>query len=121
MDLDLELVRGTKANLLVIGSECVVTNVVRRVIADLPASVIRPDSGRLLLSEARPHPGTVVVHDVDTLDSVGQLRLSDWLEHGGANQQIISTASAPLLPLVESGAFDRTLYYRLNTVYIRLQ
>jgi hypothetical protein len=121
IDVDLELVRRTKANLLVIGSECVVTNVVRRVIADVPASVVHPEAGRLLLSETWPHPGPVVVHDVHTLDTIGQLRLCDWLEHGSANQQIISTASVPLLPLVEAGAFDRTLYYRLNTVYVRLQ
>src|SRR4051812_48187964 len=63
IDADLELVRRTKANLLVIGSECVVTGVVRRVIADVPASVVQPEAGRLLLSEAWPHPGTVLVHD----------------------------------------------------------
>jgi transcriptional regulator of acetoin/glycerol metabolism len=61
------------------------------------------------------------VHDVDTLDTLGQLRLFEQLMDRSANQQIVSTASVPLLPLVEAGAFDRTLYYRLNTVYVRLQ
>jgi hypothetical protein len=119
-ELDLALVRRTKANLLLVGSECLVMNVIRGVIADVPASIIHAEAGRLLLPEAWPHPGTVVLCDVDTLDAGGQVRLSEWLEHGGADHQIISTSSTPLLPLIEAGAFDPTLYYRLNTVYIRL-
>ena len=33
---------------------------------------------------------------------------------------MVSTASAPLLRLVEARAFDAALYYRLNMVYIDL-
>jgi hypothetical protein len=120
IDIDLELVRRTKANLLVIGSESVVTKVVRRVIAGVTSSVVHPEAGQLPPSEVWPHSGTVVVHDVDTLDTLGQLRMSEQLAHGSASQQIISTASVPLFPLVEAGVFDGTLYYRLNTVYVRL-
>jgi hypothetical protein len=60
----------------------------------------------------------MVLRDVDELDADGQLLLFDWLER--AERQIVSTVSFPLLPLVDAGAFHQGLYYRLNTVSIRL-
>ena len=118
---DLDIVADTKANLLVIGPECPVMNVIRRVIADVPASIVIPcQAGRLPLSRSSLPPGTLVFRDVDSLDADGQALLFDWLESAGAERQIVSTAAAPLLPLVDAGAFDSRLYYRLNTIYIRL-
>jgi transcriptional regulator of acetoin/glycerol metabolism len=46
--------------------------------------------------------------------------LFEWLDSTSSGTQVVSTASAPLLPLVEAGAFDDALYYRLNTVYVDL-
>ena len=34
--------------------------------------------------------------------------------------QVVSTAKAPLFPLVERGAFLDRLYYQLNIVYLDL-
>jgi transcriptional regulator of acetoin/glycerol metabolism len=62
----------------------------------------------------------VVLRDIDALDASSQVLLLDWLENHAGGRSIISTASASLLPLVEAGLFDRRLYYRVNTVYIRL-
>jgi transcriptional regulator of acetoin/glycerol metabolism len=45
--------------------------------------------------------------------------VSEWLASSN-RPQVVSTASAPLLPLVEAGVFNDALYYRLNTVYIDL-
>jgi hypothetical protein len=118
---DLDVVRDTDVNVLVTGPECLVTKVIRRVIADVPASIVIPcEAGRLPLSRQSLPPGTLVFRDIDALDADGQALLFDWLESPSAERQIVSTASAPLLPLVNAGAFDPGLYYRLNTVYIRL-
>ena len=118
---DLDVVRYTDVNVLVTGPECLVTKVIRRVIADVPASIVIPcQAGRLPLSRSSLPPGTLVFRDVDALDADGQALLFDWLETTSAERQIVSTAAAPLLPLVNAGAFDPELYYRLNTVYIKL-
>lgn len=118
---DLEVVRRTKANLLVIGPECLVMDVISRVIAHLPANIVGPcEAGRLPLSLLLLPPGAVVFRDVDKLDADGQALLFDWLEHASAERQIICTASPLLLPLVHAGAFDRRLFYRLNTVSLTL-
>jgi transcriptional regulator of acetoin/glycerol metabolism len=49
-----------------------------------------------------------------------QRRLVEWLETRPRRVQIVSTSSAPLQSKVESGAFNDTLYFRLNTVRIDL-
>ena len=118
---ELAVIRDTTANLLVIGPEHLVMNVIRRVVADAPATIVIPcEAGRVPLSRLSLPPGTLVFLDVDALDTDGQALLLDWLESASADRQIVSTASASLMPLVDAGAFDRELYYRLNTVYIRL-
>ena len=118
---DLGDVRRTGANMLVIGPECLVMTLIRRVIADVPASVVVScEAGRLPLSRLSLPRGTLVLRDVDALDADGQVWLFDWLESASAERQIVSTASASLLPLVNRGLFDSGLYYRLNTVYVTL-
>jgi transcriptional regulator of acetoin/glycerol metabolism len=49
-----------------------------------------------------------------------QRRLLEWLQETAGRTRVVSTTSAPLLPLVEDGVFLDTLYYRLNTVYVEL-
>jgi DNA-binding NtrC family response regulator len=58
--------------------------------------------------------------DVDALEKVGQLRFLDWLDSTSKRLQVVSTAKAPLLRLVQAHKFNPSLYYRLNTVYIDL-
>ena len=119
---DLDVVRNSKANLMVVGPECLVMKVIRRLIADVPASIVIPcETGRLPLSRLSLPPGTLVFRDVDALDAAGQALVIDWLESASCERQIVSTASASLLPLVDAGAFDRGLYYCLNPVYINLE
>ena len=118
---DLEIVRRTNANLLIIGPECLVMNVISRVIADRPANIISPcEAGRLPLSLLMLPPGAVVFRDIHALDADGQALLFDWLETANAERQIICTASAVLMPLVHAGVFDCRLFYRLNTVSLTL-
>lgn len=121
IDDDLAIVRRTKANLLVTGSECLVMQVIRRVVADAPAIIVIPcEAGRLPLSPLPLPPGILVFRDVDRLDGNGQAVLLEWLDSVNAERPIVSTASASLLPLVHSAAFDPGLYYRVNTIYIGL-
>jgi hypothetical protein len=118
---DLEVVFRTKANLLVIGPEILVMDIITRVIAHLPANIVSPcDAGRLPLSLLLLPPGAVVIRDLHKLDADGQAVLFEWLERASAERQIICTASALLLPRVHAGAFDPRLFYRLNTISLTL-
>jgi hypothetical protein len=121
VEQDLDVVRGTNVNVLVVGAETLVMTVIRRLIADAPASIVIPcEAGRLPLSRSSLPPGTLVLRDVDALDADGQALLLEWLGSASAERQIVSTASASLLPLVNAGRFDDGLYYRLNTIFIPL-
>lgn len=59
--------------------------------------------------------GTVIVREVDALDSMQQRHLLGSLE-ASARVQVISIASSPVYPLVQSGKFADALYYRLNVI-----
>lgn len=117
---DLSLARLTRANVLLVGPERRVEDLVRAHVPEIDAAlVIRCQDAppRLPVSS---HPGPVVLRDVDFLTPEEQRRLFEWLDSRTGRPQVVSTASAPLRPLVEAGAFSDALYYRLNTVYIDL-
>jgi Sigma-54 interaction domain len=116
---DLFRARITKANVLLVGPDHLVENVVSLLISDLKSSsLIRRQNGELMLPAGSPRVRTAVVRDVDTLTSDEQRRLLDWLGSTPYRPQVVSTTSAPLLPLVEAGLFNDSLYYRLNTMYV---
>ena len=118
---DLNLARKTNANLLIVGTKRV-ANLLSSLVRELkPVVTIHCHDGRLVLPPASSRARTAIVRDVDALTCQQQRRLLAWLRDSSGNRmQVISTASAPLLPLVESGTFHDALYYRLNTVYIDL-
>lgn len=119
--MDLNVARITKANLLLVGTEPHVVKLVSLLVPDAnPSVMIRRQDGQLLLPPVTARPSTVVVRDVDALTVDEQRTLLAWLDAGESRTQVVSTASAPVLPLVEAGAFNDALYYRLNTVYINL-
>jgi hypothetical protein len=64
--------------------------------------------------------GTVVLHDVDRLAPAWQSELLEWLNEEAGRTQVVSTTSRSLLPLIDTGDFLPTLFYRLNTIHIRL-
>ena len=116
---DLNVARITRANVLVVGEERLVINLVSVVIPDANLGVVISfQDGQLLLPPASSGPGTVVVRDVDALTTGQQQMLLEWLELAQNHTQVVSTSSVPLLPMVETGAFNDALYYRLNTIYI---
>ena len=64
---------------------------------------------------------TLIVTDVHLLDTHRQRALSEWLaDAANASTQVLSLAPVPVFPLVREGRFDASLYYRLNTICIRL-
>lgn len=117
---DLDLARMTKANLLIVGTKGVV-DLLDCVAPELNGVVmVHCREGQLLLPPACSNTRTAIIRDVDTLTCQGQHRLLDWLLESANRIQVVSTASRPLLPLVNTGTFNEALYYRLNTVYINL-
>ena len=121
LHIDLRIARSTRANLFLVGADPLVSNALRVVVPDLNhGTVIRRRGGRLLLPPASSRLGTVVVHDVDTLTPDDQYGLLDWMDAVQYRTQVVSTTSAPMLMRVEAGAFNDTLYYRLNKIYVDL-
>jgi hypothetical protein len=118
---DLKLAWVTGANVLLVGPAGRVEDLVALHLRDVTADlVIQCQDAPPPLPPASSPVGPVVLRDVDFLTPPEQRRLSEWLDSTTNRIQVVSTASAPLLPLVDAGAFNDALYYRLNTVYIDL-
>lgn len=118
---DLSVARITKANLLLVGNERQVRRLVRLAVPDIQqAAVVRCQNGQLLLPSTAGRAETMVIWDVDALTPEDQRKLCEWLDSRSDRAQVVSTATAPLVPLVDSGLFYDALYYRLNMVYVDL-
>ena len=119
--MDVDLARTNKANLLVVGTEQLVSTLLGPLADDIDSNVVmRCREGLRRLPPTTSQCGTVVLRDVDALNEEEQIRLLRWMDSDTDRRQVISTASESLLPLVATRAFNATLYYRLNTVYIDL-
>lgn len=77
-------------------------------------------SSRVDIPMQPPAEGSLILLEVARLAPDQQAQLLQWLNEDGGrfDVQLASTSSEPLFPLVEAGAFDATLYYRLNTIRI---
>jgi hypothetical protein len=115
---DSRLVHAALVNLLLKGIDGVTDEVLDTLRPDLcvPITTWRPGERLALPPAARA--GTLILHDVGALTLEEQRRLLEWLQETAGRTRVVSTTSAPLLPLVEDGVFLDTLYYRLNTVYV---
>ena len=54
-------------------------------------------------------------HDIAALTEVQQMRY-DWLSTRGKGVQVVSMTGSQMLPLVETGRFHESLFYRLNII-----
>jgi DNA-binding NtrC family response regulator len=66
--------------------------------------------------------GTLFLQDVGRLDDVSQARLLDLLDTGRRGpyrlrRRIVAATPECLLPRVDAGTFNGTLYYRLNVLH----
>ena len=62
--------------------------------------------------------GALVLQNVCALDRHEQAALSRWLD--ASRKQVVATTVDPLFQLVARGLFDEALYYRLNTMLMRI-
>ena len=115
----LSLLRRSRPNVLVVGSS---TDTDRAF--ELMYQYLRTPIVAWIPRESRDLPAasfrTLVVRDVDRLDSTQQGNLVATMCRLAGDVQVVSTAKAPLFPLVERGAFLDRLYYQLNIVYLEL-
>jgi hypothetical protein len=117
---DSDLVRATRVNLLLVGPDDVTRDVVDALSPGLRQPVIVEHPGDPLVLAPIERVETMILHDVGGFGLADQSRLLEWLEGAGGTTQVISTASSPLLPLINTGAFLDTLYYRLNSLYFEV-
>lgn len=115
---DWRLARTARVNLLLIHRNRPIDNVIQMISGDLPQPVATWRPGERLVLPTFGRTGTMVIHDVGSLSKEDQQRLLKWLERAAGQTQIVSTTQTPLLPRVQAGRFDDTLYYRLNTVCV---
>lgn len=116
--VDLLLMGMPRINLLLIAPEGVVRHVLRSLSFDLWEPVAEWMSGEPLTLPSPSSAGTIILHDVHALAMPDQRRLLDWLELTKGRTQVVSTTPTPLLPRVQIGEFNATLFYRLNTVCV---
>jgi Sigma-54 interaction domain len=117
--LSLLLIGMPRVNLLLVGVDGVVWNVLGTLLLDLQDPITTWMPGQPLVLPPPSQAGTLILHDLGQMTHEEQLRLLGWLEQAGRTQ-VVSTAASPVLPRVRTGEFLETLYYRLNTVCVDL-
>lgn len=70
--------------------------------------------GRLHLPASRR--GTVLLQNVAALSLSQQIVLTNWIDEGDSDAQIVSISPTPLWQLVKDGDFLEGLFYRLNVI-----
>jgi Sigma-54 interaction domain len=120
LDQDLQLLRTTQSNVVIIGTDEDVESALLALHSTFRQPVVtRPVTNPLEL----PSPntgGALILRGVANLTSESQASLQAWLDQAAGRVQVIATNEQPLWPLVEAGKFLAALYYRLNLVYIDL-
>jgi hypothetical protein len=113
-------VRDTRANLLLQGPFDATEQVVMALRPFLLGPVETVQTGSPI---ALPAAGTVrslIVCGIEQLSAGDQERLLDWMNAAPEPVQVITTTPASMMPLLESGGFLESLYYRLNIIYLTL-
>ena len=117
---DLILKGMPPVNLLLTGGDVVVQSVLETLLSNSDQPIASWWPGQRLVLPAMQRPAMMILHDVGALGVEDQLQLLEWLERDIGRTKVVSTTPAPLMPLVEKGAFNDILYYRLNTVSIEI-
>jgi hypothetical protein len=112
--------RMPPVNVLLTGAHGATRDMLARLLRDIGGPILAWYPGERLILPRHPRVATMILHEVGFMSDEDQLRLLGWLETRPRRVQIVSTTSAPLQVQVESGAFNDTLYFRLNTVRIDL-
>ena len=107
IDIDLELARLARVNVLIVGPAPEASALVRRLRAPGAAddeAVVRCGDGGMQLPAAAGKATTLVIHGVDALGSAEQRRLQQWLDDHAECGPIVSTAAAMRRPPETDGA-----------------
>ena len=116
------LARFTKLNLLIMGADDVVGETVTSLWPYFVAPRIARRRGEpLRLLPTSRLAGTVLIYDVHTLNRLEQDELHRWMDAGNDLTRVVSTTTQSLLPVLEAGAFNDDLYYRLNLLTLDLR
>jgi hypothetical protein len=104
-------------NVVLMGRQADTRVLVKKLRPLLPAPVVTVRCGASSGVATSAPRGTVVLEDVNRLGVAEQRRLLVWLGEKPPGPRVICTTSVPIVPLIETGAFLASLYYRLNTIY----
>ena len=115
---DLQLVRTSRANLLIIGADDAVRPIIEFLAPDLRQPIVTWLKGEPFQLPPPSRCGTMILQEIGDLAKEDQKLLITWLERSAGGTQVISTASGPLVDMIDSGSFNDALYYRLNTVLL---
>src|SRR5262249_8832736 len=115
---DWRLARLSRLNLLLIHGARPIENLLGLIAQDMPKPIAVWKPGERLVLPTLGYSGTMILRDVGDLTREEQQRLLKWLERASGHTQVVSTTQSALLPIVQAGRFDDTLYYRINTVCV---
>jgi Sigma-54 interaction domain len=113
-----DLILQTGSNALLQGPPPALTKALSALEPHLPAPHCTALGPRW--SQPSAEIGTLFLEHVDECSIEQQHLLLDWLDRAAQSVQVITTTERPLFDLVERGAFLSSLYYRLNTIHLRL-
>ncbi len=114
---DLRRLVNSGANLLVRGEKSAARATVVALSADFPPPLTTWTAGTDVDLPALDR-GTLVLHDVDSLDLAAQRTLLTWLQDRTNRVRVITTVTRDLFAMVTAGVFLDQLYYRLNTIVV---
>lgn len=118
---DLQIGGTPRTNLLLVGTSEGIGIVLEMLRLEHREPTLQWEPGQPLDLPTPGSAATLVLHDVSSLTSTDQARVLHWLDQAARQTRVVSTTAEPLWPKVESGAFNDTLYYRLNTVCVDLR
>jgi hypothetical protein len=115
---DWALARRSRANVLVIGPRPATDAFIVALTPSLRSPITRLTcDGSLRLPSGG---GTVILNDVDTLDSRQQEALLQWINASFSTPRVISVTTTPVYPRVQADSFSSALYYRLNVICLEV-
>jgi hypothetical protein len=108
----------TRANVLVTGPAPALSAFIETARPEMREPIASVAGSTPLFVDGR----TLILTEIDALDAPGQRRLMQWVnEPRNLHTQVISLTSVSLFGLVEASRFDSDLFYRLNTIHLKIQ
>ncbi len=110
----------SNADALVVGEDLAAWRVLSAVWPTLPKPRFWCDVRKLKPNLSMYTEGTLILENLDALETSEQQRVLEWSGRRGARSRVIATASPLLVTLVEDGRFSRALYDCLTSAKLVL-